>query len=170
VPLEPGALTLIEDDRRVLAVWASDCAERTLPLFEAVAPHDARPRGALEGVRAFARGESRIGAVRKLAADAHAAAREVENPAAVAAARASGHAAAVAHMASHAVGAPAYAALATRFAAGESAADEYFRWAVQHASSDVRRILRKLPARPQSQGPLAKLVYDLHVALTAASV
>jgi hypothetical protein len=25
----PGALTLSEDDRQVLAVWAADCAERT---------------------------------------------------------------------------------------------------------------------------------------------
>jgi hypothetical protein len=36
----PGALTLSEDDRRVLAVWAADCAERTLSLFEARAPDD----------------------------------------------------------------------------------------------------------------------------------
>jgi len=35
---QPGALTLSEDDRRVLAVWAADCAERTLSLFEAQAP------------------------------------------------------------------------------------------------------------------------------------
>jgi hypothetical protein len=38
----PGALTLSEDDRRVLAVWAADCAERTLWLFEAKAPNDTR--------------------------------------------------------------------------------------------------------------------------------
>jgi hypothetical protein len=40
-------LTLSEDDRRVLAVWAADCAERTLSLFEAQAPSDARPRDAI---------------------------------------------------------------------------------------------------------------------------
>jgi hypothetical protein len=34
---QPGALTLSEDDRRVLAVWAAACAEQTLPLFEAQA-------------------------------------------------------------------------------------------------------------------------------------
>ena len=34
---QPGALTLSEDDRRVLASWAADCAERTLSLFEAQA-------------------------------------------------------------------------------------------------------------------------------------
>jgi hypothetical protein len=61
---KPGALTLSEDDRRVLAVWAADCAERTLSLFEAQAPDDTRPRDAINGLRAFARGEMRIGPVR----------------------------------------------------------------------------------------------------------
>jgi hypothetical protein len=37
---QPGALTLSQDDRRVLAVWAADCAERTLALFDAQAPND----------------------------------------------------------------------------------------------------------------------------------
>jgi hypothetical protein len=64
----PGALTLSEDDRRVLAVWAADCAERTLSLFEAQAPNDTRPRDAIDGLRAFAGGDMRIGTVRALAA------------------------------------------------------------------------------------------------------
>jgi hypothetical protein len=77
---EPGPLTLSEDDRRVLALWAADCAERTLSLLEAQAPSDSRPRGAIDGVRAFASGEMRIGKVRALAARAHAAAREIGDP------------------------------------------------------------------------------------------
>ncbi len=113
---QPGALTLSEDDRRVLATWAADCAERTLSLFEAQAPTDTRPRDAIDGLRAFARGETRIGEVRALAARAHAAAREVGDPAAVAAARAAGQAASVAHMAAHARGV-AYAAKAAGLAA-----------------------------------------------------
>jgi len=66
----PSALTLSEDDRRVLAVWAADCAERTLSLFEAQTSSDTRPRDAIDGLRAFARGEMRIGKVRALAAPA----------------------------------------------------------------------------------------------------
>jgi hypothetical protein len=34
----PGPLTLSEDERRALAVWAADCADRTLPLFETEVP------------------------------------------------------------------------------------------------------------------------------------
>lgn len=53
---EPGGMTLSEEDRRLVGLWAADCAERVLPLFEAEAPSDARPRKAIEGTRAFALG------------------------------------------------------------------------------------------------------------------
>jgi len=48
---QPSASTLGEDDRRVLALWAADCAERTPPLFAAQAPSDKRPRDAIAGAR-----------------------------------------------------------------------------------------------------------------------
>jgi len=143
----PAALTLSERDRRVLAVWVSDCAERTLPLFEVPAPGDARPREAVDGLRAFARGELRIGEVRAFAVRAHAAAREATDPAAVAAARAAGQAAGTAHMAAHARAAAEYAAKAAGLAAPDSptaVADEA-RWQLEHTTSKVRDVLRRLP-------------------------
>jgi len=149
-------LTLSEDDRRVLAVWAADCAERTLSLFETQAPGDTRPRDAIDGVRAFACGDMRIGPVRALSARAHAAAREVSDPAAVAAARAGGHAAGVAHMAGHALGAFAYAANAAELAASDGpliTAGEV-QWAQSHASSAVRDALRRLPPQTRPAGML----------------
>ncbi len=164
----PGALTLSEDDRRVLAVWAADCAERTLSLFEAQAPNDTRPRKAIDGLRAFARGELRIGQVRALAARAHAAAREVDDPAAVAAARAAGQAAGTAHMAAHARGAAAYAAKAAGLAAPHdptAVADEV-RWQLSHASPTVREVLRKLPPPTRSAGLLGALISALHPRLS----
>lgn len=160
---QPSALTLSEVDRRVLAVWAADCAERTLPLFEAQAPRDTRPRDAIDGVRAFARGEMRIGPVRTLSAAAHAAARDAGDPAAVAAARAAGHAAGTAHMAAHARGAPAYAAKAAGLAAPDhptATADEV-RWALRHASPAVRDALRKLPPPVRAGGMLGALIRDM---------
>jgi hypothetical protein len=165
---QPGALTLSEDDRQVLATWAADCAERTLSLFEVQAPGDTRPRDAIAGVRAFARGDMRIGRVRALSAQAHAAAREVGDPAAVAAARAAGHAAGVAHMAAHARGVPAYAALAAGLAAPEdpAAAPDEVRWALGHASPAVREVLRRLPPPPRAAGTLGALIGDLHTGLT----
>lgn len=42
----PQALS--EPDRRLVSLWAADCAERVLPLFEAEAPDDDRSR---DGIR-----------------------------------------------------------------------------------------------------------------------
>jgi hypothetical protein len=164
---QPGALTLSEDDRRVLAVWAADCAERTLPLFEVRAPGDARPREALDGLLAFARGELRIGRMRTLSAQAHAAAREVGDPAAVAAARAAGQAAAVAHMAAHARGV-VYAAIAAGLAAPDdpAAVTDEASWQVRHASPSVRAVLRRLPPPPHAGSMLGKLLNDLHLKIS----
>jgi hypothetical protein len=164
---QPGRLTLSEDDRRVLAPWAADCAARTLRLFEAQAPGDTRPREAIDGVRAFARGELRIGPARALAAGAHAAARDVDDPAAVAAARAAGHAAAVAHMGAHARGV-VYAAMAAGLAApgDPTAAADEARWQIGHASRAVRAVLRKLPPPSRAAGLLGALLADLHAQVT----
>ena len=159
----PGRLTLSENDRRVLAIWAADCAERTLPLFEARVPGDTRPRDALDGVRAFARGEMRIGPVRALAVRAHAAAREAGDPAALAAARAAGHAAGVAHMAAHARGAAAYAAQAAALAAadGSAAAAGELDWQVGHASPAVREVLGRLPPPVRSASMRGMLLAEM---------
>lgn len=160
----PGASTLSEDERRVLAVWAADCAERTLSLFEVQAPSDTRPRDAIDGLRAFARGEMRIGEVRALAAWAHAAARETCDPAAVAAARAAGQAASVAHMAAHARGAAAYAAKAAGLAAPDdpNAVSDEVLWQESHISPTVRDILRRLPPPTRPTGTLGALINDMH--------
>lgn len=71
-------------------------------------------------------------------------------PAAAAAARATGHAAAVAHMGAHARGVPAYAAKAAGLAAPQNptAAAGEVRWALDHASPTVPNALRQLHLRP----------------------
>jgi hypothetical protein len=164
----PGALTLSEDDRRVLAAWAADCAERTLSIFESQAPADGRPRDAIDGLRAFARGELRIGPMRVLAAAAHAAARDVGDPAAVAAARAAGQAAAVAHMAAHARGV-VYAAKAAGLAAPDdhAALARESRWQFDHATPAVREVLSRLPPQARSAGLLGRLIDELHAAVAS---
>ncbi len=111
---------LANKDRKALAVWAADCAEHVLPLFEKERPEDDRPRKAIEAARAFARGEIRVGEARKAALAAHAAARDCTDDAARAAARAAGHAAATAHVARHALGPVMYATKAAGFAASAS--------------------------------------------------
>ena len=112
----------------------------------------------------------RIGRVRALAAQAHAAAREVGDPAAAAAARAAGQAAGVAHMAAHARGAAAYAAKAAGLAAPHdptAVADEV-RWQRRHASPIVQDLLRKLPSQTRTAARLGALISDTHATLTGS--
>lgn len=175
--------TLSEADRRIVAVWAAACAERVLVLFETEAPGDMRPREAIAGLRAFARGELRVWPTRRLAGEAHAAAREIAGkPAAVAAARAAGQAAATAHMGAHALGAAAYAAKAAGLSApdGHDAVVGEIRWQIRHLSAPAGAALRSLPpvgvskAGPigpglLSSGSLGAIVRQLQAALNEAT-
>jgi hypothetical protein len=149
--------TLSEGDRRIVAAWAADCAERVLGLFEAEAPGDSRPRDAIARTRAFARGELSVAEeIRRRFAGADAAS-EVKTPQALAAARAAGQAAAVPHMGAHALGAAAYAAKAVALAAPErpdAVADE-LRWQLDAMSGPVRAALCRLPPVGENRaGPL----------------
>ena len=101
-----------QEEHIQLAIWAANCAEDVLPIFEANCDDD-RPRKAIEAARAWARGELKMTTARKFAFAAHAAARMANNPAAIAAARSAAHAAATAHVASHAKYANSYAQKAT---------------------------------------------------------
>ncbi len=148
--------TLSEADRRIVAVWAADCAERVLGLFEAEAPGDNRPRDAIARLRAFARGELGVAEARRRFV-AHAAAREVNGAAAVAAARAAGQAASIPHMGAHALGAAAYGAKAAALAAPgrPEVLGEEVSWQLARMSAAVRAALRQLPrVGENSAGPL----------------
>ena len=148
--------TLSEADRRIVAAWAADCAERVLGLFEAEAPGDSRPRDAIVRLRAFARGELGVAEARRRFV-AHAAACEVRAPGAAAAARGAGQAASIPHMGAHALGAAAYAAKAAGLAAPErpEAVSEEMCWQLGRVSAPVRAALRQLaPVGENSSGPL----------------
>ena len=153
--LSPQSLS--EQDRRLVAGWAADCAERVLPLFEAEAPADDRPRDAIERARAFARGElSTAGEIRRRFV-AGRAAHSATSPAGAAAARAAAQAAGVAHMGAHALGAAAYAATAAGLASRDSAADadDELTWQLQQVTPQIAAALRKLPpVGEDSAGPL----------------
>lgn len=125
---QPSDLTLPEADRRDLIRWATDCVRRLLPIFESAAPGDARLTQALDGAAVFARGELGVEPMRELAFGCHAAARDVDDTAASAVARACGQAAAIAHMGGHSREISRYTAKAL----GADAAPE-LAWQRQHA-------------------------------------
>lgn len=149
--------TLDDADRRLVALWAADCAERVLPLFEAEAPDDDRARDGIARTRAYGLGELDAAGEIKRRFEAGRAAQSVKTPAAVAAARAAGQASGVAHMGAHALGAAAYAAKAASLVAvdQEIACRDEVRWQVDHMTRDVRAALRRLPLLGEnSSGPL----------------
>ena len=173
----PQALS--EADRRLVAAWAADCAERVLGLFEAAAPSDDRPRALIARTRAYARGELNtadeirrrfVGGIRP---------GDVTTPAAVAAAHAAGQAVAVCHMGAHALGAAAYADMAVGLAHPDrpEAVDDEIRWQLDHASPEVRAALRSLPPVGENRsgplgpgrlasGRLGAIIRDLQAGLT----
>jgi hypothetical protein len=114
--------TLRDDDHRLLAIWAADCAEHALHHFEQARPGDDRPRRAIALGRAWARGEITWWEARAAGGHANAAARDLRG-AARHAAYAAGQAAAVGHVAAHELGAAAYAIRAVRAAAPEAEAE-----------------------------------------------
>lgn len=149
--------TLSEADRRLVAAWAADCAERVLGLFEAEAPDDDRPRALIARTRAFARGELNIADEIRRRFVGGVGAGEVTAPAAAAAARAAGQAVAVCHMGAHALGAAAFAVKAAGLADPHrpEAVEDEIRWHLDHMSAEVRAALRALPPIGEnSSGPL----------------
>ncbi len=135
--------TLQDADHHLLAVWAADCAEHVLPLFEQVQPDDNRPRRAIELARSWALGEIAWTKAREEAFDANAAARAVSG-AAKEAAHAAGQAAAVGHVAAHELGAAAYAIRAVRAAAPENERDEAGRRECQWQRAQLPDEIREL--------------------------
>lgn len=153
----PSLQTLSEADRRIVAVWAADCAERVLFLFEDEAPADGRPRDAIARTRAFARGERDTAGEIRQRFVAGRAAQVVKSPAAVAAARSAGQASGVAHMGAHALGAAAYAVKAAGLAAPgpPDAVSEESSWQLENMNAQVSAALKKLPLLGEdSAGPL----------------
>jgi hypothetical protein len=136
--------TLQDADHRLLAVWAADCAEHVLHLFEEVQPADARPRQAIAHTRAWVRSEVTMSQARTAAGKANAAARDVSG-AARHAAYAAGQAAVVAHVAAHELGAAAYAIKAARAAApggeAERAGRQECRWQRERLPEGIRDLV-----------------------------
>ena len=151
--------TLSEADRRVVATWAADCADRVLPLFEVDAPEDGTPREAIARARAFGRGELNAASEIRRRFVAGRAAHSAIAPPAIAAARSAAQAAGVAHMGAHALGAAAYAVRAVTLANLDDAGapGKELEWQLGHLTPQATAALRRLPLLGQdSSGPLGR--------------
>lgn len=135
--------TLTDSDHQLLALWAALCAEHVLSLFESMQPDDPRPRQAIEGARAWTRGELKMMETRALGGHAMGAARDLQGAARFAA-YAAGQAAVVAHVAAHELGAAAYAIKAARAAVVEREREEAGRLECQWQREQLPDAIRDL--------------------------
>ncbi len=136
--------TLSDDDHRLLAWWASVCAEHVLHLFEAERPDDPRPRQAVEAVRRWSRGEARFAETSAAAGASNKAARDLRGAPRFAA-YAAGQAAAVPHVAAHELGAAAYAIKAVQAANSDEeraeAGRRECRWQREQLPEEIRELV-----------------------------
>ena len=152
--------SLEDEDHRLLAIWAADCAEHVLHHFEQARPDDDRPRRAIELGRAWARGEVTMTEARSSAGHANGAARDLRG-AARHAAYAAGQAAAVAHVAAHELGAAAYAIRAARAAAAADDAVEAGRLECRWQRAQLPGAIRDLVLDDQRlRNELCWFVFD----------
>jgi hypothetical protein len=109
--------SLSDANHHLLSLWAADCAEHVLALFNSDCPGDERPREAIEAARAWARKQMSVTDAKRAAWEANNAARPLIGAAKFAALSA-GQAAVVCHVAAHELGAAAYA-IRARMASSE---------------------------------------------------
>lgn len=141
--------TLTDSDHHALALWAADCAEHVLSLFESSQPHDTRPRGAIDAARAWSREEISMMEARALGGHAMGAARPLKGAPRFAAYSA-GQAACVGHVAEHDLGAAAYAIRAAQAAADRNSREagvQEREWQRQHLPEEVRSLVLEDQAR-----------------------
>ena len=76
---DPEMIELIKKtDKKTLALWAIECAERVMPYFEKIYPQDHRPRQAINTLKTWIKtGVFKMAIIRKASLAAHSAAREV---------------------------------------------------------------------------------------------
>jgi hypothetical protein len=128
---------LTRERHRQLMLWAIQCAQHVLPIYgEKIDP---RLENALKVAEAWRMGKASVGDARNAAVAAHDVAREASNPAAVAVARAVGHAVATAHMADHSLGPVVYGLKAVKAAGGSVEAER--KWQIEHLPANVKELV-----------------------------
>lgn len=170
-----GDFDLTMDELRAVARFAVESAEQVLPVFEAAAPDDPRPRAAVDAAREFVNGANRSRSQRVTALDAHRAAAEADTEAVRLAARAAGDAASAAYLhpiakatqVGHILRAAACAARVAELAGGgdPEAGERAVEQARRRATPVLVDVLSRYPAAPRGKARVAHLMSTLDAAL-----
>ncbi|MCL2468474.1 MAG: hypothetical protein FWF02_13325 [Micrococcales bacterium] len=147
-PYIQSLMRLIEtQSKTTLANWGIDYAEaKILPIYTKAYPGDARCQHALDAAREWLDGKVKLPYVKSIILnECHAAAREADaSPAAQAAARTCGQAAATIHTPTHSLGLALYGALAVAY--DESGTDAPWDTLVEAAAVECGRMEAALRA------------------------
>lgn len=99
---------ICQQKHRTLVLWAFDCVAAPLQWLSQAYPNEQRPGQSVALCRQWAQGEMKMPTAKKALLQVHAAAKEVEDPVAIALFHAVGQACATVHVETHALGLPFY--------------------------------------------------------------
>lgn len=99
---------IAQQNHRTMALWAFECAGEAVDTLLVRYPDELRPATAVIKAKAWAAGEAKMPEAQRAILEAHAVAKEIDSPEDIALCHAVGHACAVVHTASHAIGFPVY--------------------------------------------------------------
>lgn len=128
---------LSKEQHRQLIIWACECVEHVLHLY-----NDIRREvidHALSVAGEWEKGNATVGEARKASVEMHALARELNNPISIAIARATGHAVATSHMSDHSLGAALYAMKAVSLSS--ISPDSELKWQMEKLPKEVRELV-----------------------------
>ncbi|WJE17046.1 hypothetical protein QRD89_06770 [Halobacillus sp. ACCC02827] len=106
--LQPLRDRMAIQPRRTLVMWALESARVPLLRLQDRYPEEERPRICLERCDEWAQGAVKMPEAKRAILDAHAASKEIADPAYAALCQAVGHAGATVHVGTHALGLPIY--------------------------------------------------------------
>jgi hypothetical protein len=129
--------TLTKENHILLIIWSCRCVERVLHLLDN--NPDFRVVNSIVIAKQWADGKVSTGEAMKAARSAHVAAREKNEQAEVAVARAAGHAVATAHMADHALGGALYALKALSHSGGNVNAER--EWQNNRLPQQIKKLV-----------------------------
>ena len=136
--------TLTDSYHHLLALWAANCAEHVLHLFEQANTVDKRPRLAIELGRTWVQGALTVKQAHQAGFASNAAAKGLPDTAKFAALSA-GQAVGVAHVAAHELGAAAYAIRAVMASVEENKKNEVGRiecqWQRDQLPDEIRALV-----------------------------
>lgn len=167
-----GDFELTMDELRAVVGFGADCAQELLPEFEAVAPHDARPRDAIDAARLFADGAARSNLQRTAAFASHRAAKSVSAETAQLAALACGDAAAAAYLhpiakasqVGHILRAAACVARVAELRTATTDSDSVSALA-KRATPPLPEVLRRYPVAQPGSSRVSQLMSELDSAI-----